>query len=32
MLQELVMVLADEEKFNKILNSKTKEEILSIFK
>ena len=31
MLQELVMVLADEEKFNKILNSKTKEEILSIF-
>ena len=32
MLQELVMVLADEEKFNQILNSKTKEEILSIFK
>lgn len=32
MLQALVMVLADEEKFEKILNSKTKEEILDIFK
>jgi PTS system ascorbate-specific IIA component len=32
MLQALVEVLADEEKFNAILNSKTKQEILNIFK
>jgi PTS system ascorbate-specific IIA component len=32
MLQALVMVLADEEKFNAILNSTTKQEILDIFK
>ncbi len=32
MLQALVGVLADEDKFNAILNSKTKQEILDIFK
>ena len=32
MLQALVMVLADEDKFNAILQSKTKREILDIFK
>ncbi len=32
MLQALVGVLADEEKFEAILNAKTKEEILDIFK
>ncbi len=32
MLQALVEVLADEEKFNAILNAKSKQEILNIFK
>lgn len=32
MLQALVGILGDDEKFNQILNSKTKEEILDIFK